>query len=141
MRLRTYLFFIVSLLFLLTTAMTCEDSDVQFSNVYFHNRTGDTLFIEDTYGKMSQRPILTSKTVFFLHDTRALVEVPPKSSIPFKVPIVNDSLFYYQIIVYKKSTLNRYTKEYLAENNIYDKLFIIPYNKLKKMNYEIEYNE
>ena len=43
------------------------------------------------------------------------------------------------IMIFHKSTWDKYTKEELAEKNIYDKLLFFTYDELKAMDFKIEY--
>lgn len=49
---------------------------------------------------------------------------------------VNDFL---GILIFKKSTMNKYTKKELVEKNIYDKQYTLFYEDLKKMDFRIIY--
>lgn len=43
------------------------------------------------------------------------------------------------IIVYKQSTMDKYSEEELLEQNIYDKLYTLSYDDLEKMGFKITY--
>lgn len=43
------------------------------------------------------------------------------------------------VLVYKQSTLDRYTTDELIEQNIYDKRYDLTYDELKAMNFTITY--
>ncbi len=43
------------------------------------------------------------------------------------------------IIILKQSTLEKYTRKELADNNIYDKLYVLSYDDLKALNFHIIY--
>ncbi len=45
----------------------------------------------------------------------------------------------FQIIVFKQSTLDKYTRKELADSNIYDKLYVLSYDDLKALNFHIIY--
>lgn len=45
----------------------------------------------------------------------------------------------YQFLIFKQSTLDKYTKEELIEKNIFDKRYVLTYEELEKMNFKIVY--
>lgn len=43
-------------------------------------------------------------------------------------------------MIFKKSTLDRYSESEIIEKNIYDTLFVYDHEQLKAMNFTIKYN-
>ena len=46
----------------------------------------------------------------------------------------------YQVIIFKQSTIDKYSKEELIEKNIFDKRYLLNYNELKKVNFKMTYS-
>lgn len=45
----------------------------------------------------------------------------------------------YQFLIFKQSTLDKYSKEESIEKNIFDKRYVLTYEELEKMNFKIVY--
>ena len=93
----------------LFTSMVCSEMDTQDTiltvHYIFHERPNEIM-----NGHMSS--------------------LPPKETNIGKYPMYDDNKQTWQMIVFKQSTLDKYTKEELAEKNIYDTIFVFTYSQL-----------
>lgn len=115
--------------------MTCEDSTVYYNDVALVNLSTDTI----SFGwAWATDTILTPERAFI--QTKFHV-VPPKDSvIVIAASPINLLDVKSQFMVFKKSTLDRYSKSEIIEKNIYDTLFVYDHEQLKAMNFTIKYN-
>lgn len=116
--------------------MACEDSTVYFNDVALINNSNDTINVAWFRAK---EKMLTPKIAYV--QNRFLV-VPPNDSCMVKaaMPIDDYEGLLCQFMVFKKSTLDRYSKSEIIEKNIYDTLFVYDHEQLKAMNFTIKYN-
>ena len=127
---------LICCLTIVCTATTCYEDNTEEVNFYIRNQSDETIWIN----------------YFFINDTTALLE--PGRSFQLQDPIeltIGDTYlgsmnagmfergFNYQIIVFKQSTWDKYTKEELIEKNIYYKLYILSKDDLIKLHYIVVY--
>lgn len=116
--------------------MACEDSTVYFNDVALINNSNDTISVSWTW---ANKIILTPELSFV---QKIFIVVPPNDSVVVKnaTPINGLEGIVSQFMVFKKSTLDRYSESEIIENNIYDTLFVYDHEQLKAMNFTIKYN-
>lgn len=117
---------------MLTMAMTC-DSSFEMEDVVFENKSGETIFVADVRD-FDATEILTPNVVFNSVSVRKMED---GSSFRRKVP--DDSSFIFQVLIFKQSTMDKYSKEELIQKNIFDKLYYLTYSDLEAMGFKIVY--
>ena len=117
---------------MLTMAMTC-DSSFEMEDVVFENKSGETIFVADVRD-FDATEILTPNVVFNSVPVRKMED---GSSFRRKVP--DDSSFIFQVLIFKQSTMDKYSKEELIQKNIFDKLYYLTYSDLEAMGFKIVY--
>lgn len=133
-------YILICLTFIVLTATTCDDSTVYYRDVILLNSIDETIYVED-FMFSDQAELLSPYHVFNLIDLRALKEIPKGSTFIGKFPMLEkaDNKMKYQIIIFKQSTLDKYTKEELVENDIFDKRYVLTYEELEAMGFKIVY--
>lgn len=120
----------LSIVFFLCTATACDPwtsvyvtiENKSTETIYLSCRTNfDYLVILDGIIKRIQKLECNQETL-------ELFEVGPGEE--------NDQ---YCFMIIKESTLNKYTKQEMIDNNIYDKLYLYYYDELKAMDFRIVY--
>ena len=115
--------------------------DVNWQNIQIMNKSGEKIYALEFMFKDST--LLTPQYVFEVFGGKLLIETENDSSFIGRIPIpdnelqVNDK---YQVIIFKQSTLDKYSKEKLIEKNIFDKRYLLNYNELKKVNFKMTYS-
>lgn len=136
----------LSLLFLcsltlLFTAMTCNDGNlVEAQDVLFENRSGDSIFFAYQYGYDISKPsnplnpymVFINEPPYYIS---GLADQETFEGLGFR----KGKSDYIYLIIFKKETMDKYTQEELAEQNIYDTLYTLSYSELEKMNFKIIY--
>ena len=87
--------------------------------------------------------LLTPQYVFEVFGGKLLIETENDSSFIGKIPIPeteDEANSLYQVIIFKQSTIDKYSKEELIEKNIFDKRYLLNYNELKKVNFKMTYS-
>lgn len=140
MRKKAYI--ILLLVFCVSIIHSCKigDADNEYRFIYLTNKSDETIYVEEflCYGSK----VLSPYIVFDLHEGYLLHEIQCGEKLGNSLIFdeTNENLQkIYQLIVFKQSTLTKYTNEELIENNIYDKLYSFTYEELKAMNFEIIY--
>ena len=124
---KTISIILICSLAIICMATTCDDSTIENVDVYIRNQSDETIWINS----------------YIFNDTTTLLE--PGRSFQLQDPIeltIGDTYddwvsvkmlergLKYQVIIFKQSTLDKYTKEELIENNIYDKLYVLSFHDL-----------
>lgn len=126
--------FMLSTLFM---AMTCDDSTTYYTDVTFVNKSEDTLFVAYGYDDVSPEVILVTQRRESLH------RLLPNEELVAKVPILtetdNEALIRV-FLIFKNSTMKKYSDEELAEKNIYDKKLFFTYKELENKKFLVEYD-
>lgn len=130
--------FMLSTLFM---AMTCDDSTTYYTDVTFVNKSEDTLFVAcgctNDYDDVSPEVILVTQRRESLH------RLLPNEELVEKMPILTekDSEALMNIfLIFKNSTMKKYSDEELAEKNIYDKKLFFTYKELENKKFLVEYD-
>ena len=114
---------------------------VYYQDVKVINKSGETIYALEFMFKDST--LLTPQYVFEVFGGKLLIETENDSSFIGKIPIPDNELQAndkYQVIIFKQSTLDKYSKEEIIKQNIFDKRYELSYNELKKMNFKITYS-
>ena len=134
-----HIFTILCLFSTLTMSTTCEDNtDIEVSFVTIENRADETIYICSDFCEYGE--ILTPYGVFELFPS-SLHKVEKGGNIQEATfPEFLDSLHTFQLIIFKQSTMDKYSKEELVEKNIFDKRYVLSLNHLTSMGFRIIYN-
>ena len=119
--------------------MSCPDTDEYLEHHYtvlFENKSGDNIYLVEGYGETPQNYLSQHYAYIDQPDTR-IWDINDKEEFYFYIS--KDYTEYLYLMVFKKSTMDRYTKEELVEQNIYDTLYTFSPAELKKMNFKITY--
>ena len=115
--------------------------DVYYQDVKVINKSGETIYAADFM--FGDTTLLTPKHVFKMFDPRILREAYNDSCFIGKIAIPeteDEANSLYQVIIFKQSTIDKYSKEELIEKNIFDKRYLLNYNELKKVNFKMTYS-
>lgn len=115
--------------------------NVNWQNVQIMNKSGEKIYALDFM--FYDSTLLTPQHVFELFDGKLLIETENDSSFIGKIPIPDNDLEAndkYQVIIFKQSTLDKYSKEEIIKQNIFDKRYELSYNELKKVNFKMTYS-
>lgn len=115
--------------------------NVNWQNIQIMNKSGEKIYALEFMFKDST--LLTPQYVFEVFGGKLLIETENDSSFIGKIPIPDNELQAndkYQVIIFKQSTLDKYSKEEIIKQNIFDKRYELSYNELKKMNFKITYS-
>jgi hypothetical protein len=126
-------------LLVLFTATTCNDDEIgHYELAKLNNQSDEKIYISDrSYNKEHESPI----------DNKYIFEELRYARYLFKDIEVNgtDTLLfveegdYLSIIIFKESTLAKYSVQELVETNYCDKYYNYSYDELKAMNFTITY--
>ena len=97
--------------------------DVYYQDVKVINKSGETIYALEFMFKDST--LLTPQYVFEVFGGKLLIETENDSSFIGKIPIPDNELQAndkYQVIIFKQSTLDKYSKEEIIKQNIFDNL-------------------
>lgn len=138
---------------LLFSAMTC-DEDPYYQDVILENKSGETIYAYEESFNYDDTVTLNADDVFGRSSWRKyLQEIPADSSCIFEVRIPEDGPDFrtklitsfdensdrIQIIVFKQSTMDKYTVDEMAEKNIFDKRYVYLYGELEAMEFKLVY--
>ena len=115
--------------------------DVNWQNIQIMNKSGEKIYALEFMFKDST--LLTPQYVFEVFGGKLLIETENDSSFIGKIPIPeteDEANSLYQVIIFKQSTIDKYSKEELIEKNIFDKRYLLNYNELKKVNFKMTYS-
>ena len=133
-------YLLLCFLFILFSAMTCEDIDEvgEVFSVTIDNSCNEDIYIIE-FDWPDNEHILSPVHAFELMPN-FLVKVGTDEKYE---AVIEMSTAYpstnYQFLIFKQSTLDKYTKEELIEKNIFDKRYSLTYEELEKMNFKIVY--
>ncbi len=118
---------ILLFILLLCTATQCEKEE--FIPVTFENQTSETLYFVNNNGRENFEDLLKGgfSKLILPNETTEVAHIPD----PYEGAII-----YY---IFKESTLKRYTKEEIVEQNIYDKKYEFTIQQLKAIDFKIIY--
>lgn len=132
-------YLILPLLLVLFTATTCNDDEIgHYELAKLNNQSDEKIYISDrSYNKEHESPI----------DNKFIFDEIRYRRHQFKDIEVNgtDTLLfveegdYLSIIIFKESTLAKYSVQELVETNYCDKYYNYSYDELKAMNFTITY--
>ena len=115
--------------------------DVYYQDVKIINKSGETIYAADVM--FGDTTLLTPKHVFKMFDPRILREAYNDSCFIGKIAIPeteDEANSLYQVIIFKQSTIDKYSKEEIIKQNIFDKRYELSYNELKKVNFKMIYS-
>lgn len=138
---RKYIYLFTCLLFVLFTAMTCDDNTIHYTSVQLVNNTDEVIWVAQ-FGFGDENRVLTPYDILILMERQYLKKVLPHESFQGEIAIRDDHFpldVKTQFLLFKDSTMEKYTDEELAEKNIFDKRYSYTYDQLKAMNFKIVY--
>lgn len=118
---------------------SCEHAMPTGCYVTIRNNSEETIYV--FYYDYDSGDKLTPQKVFFEFEEE-LQKINTKESFGTLMPYSEEDAGTskrYQVLVFRESTYKKYTKEDLAEQNIYDGLLIMSYEELKAHNFIITY--
>lgn len=138
---RIHVLIALMLLSTLFMAMDCDGPDVYFTDVTFVNKSEDTLFVSYECAKYSD--LVSPENVLIWEKRISLRQLLPNEKFADKAPIPNEK--YHKgwmnvFLIFKKSTMKKYSDEELAEKNIYDKKLSFTYEELEEKGFLVEYD-
>lgn len=127
----------------LTLSMACLCEKFEKTTTYklhFFNQSDETIYYyKYLYSSSDKTP--SELTAAMVLDGWLKFTIQPNEE--FLGDFVPDPAEYdydnYQIMVFKQSTLDKYSKVELMENNIYDKLYVFSFEELEAMDFKIVY--
>lgn len=120
------------------TASACEDFEEDMIDVWLENKSEETIWVKGA--SFTDGRLISPYDVFrFENNVR---DVKPEDTYKFWRCIGPERLeqgIEFQIIVFKQSTIDKYTTEELIEQEIFDKRYSLSYDDLKAMDYKVVY--
>ena len=133
----------LSAVFLLCTAMTCDDYHPYDRVCKLDNESADTLYVvERSYSGIKQQPSLYA--LFMNRAPRHFLVISPKSSCMGMVcPSSEEDVAAtrYQVLVFRQTTLARFSTEQLIKENRCDTILDYSYVELEAMDFKITYHD
>ncbi|MBR1668901.1 MAG: hypothetical protein IJ693_11585 [Bacteroidaceae bacterium] len=124
---------------LLFMAMTCTDDDYYLehnAHILFENRSGDSIYFIHDYGESPQNPFSAPEISEDLSEYH-IQNIADSAQYHFYIS--KDYEEYLYLIIWKQSTMNKYSEKELVEKSVYDTLYTYSYSDLEKMNFKIIY--
>lgn len=134
---RNKTFYIIVITICITTLFAmCEEEYAErpYYAIRFQNKSGQTIHVIDytkSFTVYDAFNVLPYKSSFF----RQVAD----GEVDSTMEIIDHARYYMCIMVINDSTWNKYTKEELAESNHYDKRYLLTFDELKSMNFNIIY--
>ena len=135
---RVYLYLMVAFVCTMFSASTCQEMEESlYVMVKNDSDEGIAMYTYISYVKDSD--FITPG--FALTELAKFQErIAPGKGLETRMPLVTSVYTAcYQFLIFKQSTLDKYTKEELIEKNIFDKRYTLTYEELEKMNFKIVY--
>ncbi len=127
---------ILGLLSMLFMATSCpEDDEFETANIIIENQSDELIYIAELRNSRDKYVLLNVN--FAMHNN--LFSKIASNHMYDSFFILYNGHAMYQLLIIKESTLNKFSKEELISNNIYDKLYVLSDEELKAMNYKITY--
>lgn len=128
---------------LLCTAMTCDEpwAEKDYSKIHIINKSGEVVYVHYA-GQGCDILIKPSNTISLGLDK--LNKIAPNDTCVYEIINPDKSNFpneYHQFIVFRQSTIDENGIDKLAENDIYDKLYIYNYSELSGLDFKIFFPE
>lgn len=120
---------------------SCEPADTYFTDLTFANNSNDTIRVVE-WGLPNDSTLLLPHDVSKI-DRNIFKEVKPDSFCIIQIPMPGEYVpdnYSYQILLWRKSILSKYTEQEIFEKDIFDKRYVFTYNELKAMAFRIVYN-
>lgn len=134
--------FFISICFL-SLAMTCDDpwTEKDYSKIHIINKSEEVVYVHYA-GQGCDILIKPSNTISLGLDK--LNKIAPNDTCVYEIINPDKSNFpneYHQFIVFRQSTIDENGIDKLAENDIYDKLYIYNYSELSELDFKIFFPE
>lgn len=134
--------FFISICFL-WLAMTCDEpwTEKDYSKIHIINKSGEVVYVH--YAGQGC-DILTKPSNFISLGLDKLNKIAPNDTCVYEIINPDKSNFpneYHQFIVFRQSTIDENGIDKLAENDIYDKLYIYNYSELSGLDFKIFFPE
>lgn len=105
------------------------------------------LFINDSQhpimvaGWFDENPdsLINFKLVFGLQPNLLDKINPNETYLRNAIPLTMENQFYYSFIILREESMDKYSREELIENKIYDYWYVFSYEDLKEMNFEVHF--
>ena len=124
----------------LSMACDCDNADVDYEIIYISNQSNEIIYCtQNVYFPSAQMPTgLTVAGAFNYATPFSEIQLGETS----RYGLLSPTSYEYdniQIMIFKKNTWDKYSKEELIENNIYDKLYVLSFKELEAMDFKIVY--
>lgn len=133
------------LLFITCTVVSCDDEEYEVYNtvVTIENLSNEEILVG--YGRGFKDGGLSLDPYGVFHEIAGnnRYYIQPDSSAKVPISYSNDKVTLkqdtYECVVFKQSTLEKYTTKQLVQKDIFDKHYVFLYKDLKKMNFKVTY--
>lgn len=143
MLIRSFIIHAVTVVGMMLMAIDCEDmSPLEYS---FKNMTEESVYIYcnsscDDGVRLTTKDVLIED--YSLYWGAWIDTVAPGKEVTVNTykSLIRHRRDFYHIFVFRTSTFEKYTKDELIRDNIYDDYLLYEYNHLKRHNFKIEYH-
>ena len=136
-------FQIFTVMFMLSTlfmAMTCDDT-AQTHAVIFQNDSQDTIWYAANSSYYDGRDSLTSRKVMLGYRSKLVRVLPGERSHVLDVYEDYSRFKYkYYMLLYKHQTLTHHTVMEIADEGLFDKMYVFTYPALDSLNFQVAYD-
>lgn len=123
------------LLLVLASTQCVEDYPTAVGFFEFENQSDENIYITPMFCSTTDSIIGNG---FFMQGVMNFREISKNQIYKFGYgDIISNN--YFQFKVYKHSTMNKYSRQELIDNEIYDKLYRLSLKELQSMNFKIIY--
>lgn len=130
---------LISVVLLCVSAIISSCVDTYYHQVRFQNKSDEAILVSYFWSIQEDYPV---KDVFSYHYELNCENVLPDSTCIIKYWYTDRFGYrghFLKMQVFKYSTMDKYTKEELMENDISDKFYCLTQDELKAMNFEVVY--
>lgn len=136
---RIHILITLMLLSTLFMAMTCDDS-VQTHAVIFQNDSQDTIWYAANRSYYDGRDSLTSRKVMLGYRSELVRVLPGERSHVLDVYEDYSRFKYkYYMLLYKHQTLTHHSVMEIADEGLFDKMYVFTYPVLDSLNFQVAY--
>lgn len=137
---RIHILITLMLLSTLFMAMTCDDS-VQTHAVIFQNDSQDTIWYAANRSYYDGRDSLTSRKVMLGYRSELVRVLPGERSHVLDVYEDYSRFKYkYYMLLYKHQTLTHHSVMEIADEGLFDKMYVFTYPVLDSLNFQLAYD-
>lgn len=137
-------FFIVAAVLCVLSMNSClvdtlrwDDSDMhsnRYKNITFHNGCKESVYLGFAAFKSSTSNLTTKMMM-----SEGMVLIPKGGIYKDMCAVLDNKELVYQIMIIKSSTYDKYSKDDIVNQNIFDKKYTLSYEQLEAKGFSIEY--